>query len=102
MSAYASWCDLLESTLSACKDGTPLRLEAVRQLGADARSMGSELDEDQRRHVKSCIEELSKLIRAGMRQLDEELAACSNRKQGVRGYGQLRASTTGQRLRRRA
>lgn len=101
MNDYASWCTSLEQTLGVCNQGEPLDLEAVKRLGQQARSLGPSLTPEQREHVKHCVATLSGMIREGMRRMDEELSGIGERRAGVRGYGQLRATHTGQRLRRR-
>ncbi len=101
MSGFQDWCGELEALIQAGAEGEPLNLEAVTALAEQARVLGPELDPAQREHVGKCIAKLADIVREGMAQLDAEIDKLSDRRAGIRGYGQLRSSHVGQRLRRR-
>ena len=102
MTGFASWCRDLEGLVEAGGRGEPLDLGTVAGLAQHARTLGPQLDEDQKIHVSRCITKLSDIIREGMERLDQDIAELSERRVGIRGYGQLRSNQVGQRLRRRA
>ncbi len=102
MTGFDDWCASLESIIDTGRQGEPLQLDAVTRLAESARELGPELSDPQRRHIKKCIAKLSDIVREGMVQLDRDLAGLSERRVGIRGYGQLRSNHVGQRLRRRA
>jgi len=100
MTSFEDWCTSLEVLIDAGRRGDPLELNAVTRLAEDARTLGPELNDPQRQHIKKCIAKLSDIVREGMVQLDREIAGISERRVGIRGYGQLRSNHLGQRLRR--
>lgn len=101
MTGFTTWCAELEALVEAGNQGEPLRLDAVAKLAEHARALGPQLDPDQRKHVTTCIAKISDIIRDGMDHLEHQMAELSERRVGIRGYGQLRSSHIGQRLRRR-
>lgn len=102
MSGYDDFCASLQRLLDAGQKGDPLDLDAVQRIAKHARSIGTELDQEQRRHVAECVGKLGDIVRTGLQQVEHELAGLGERRVGIRGYGQLRSTHTGQRLRRRA
>jgi hypothetical protein len=102
MSDFERWCATLDELIAAGVRGEPLDLAVVSELAERARSLGPGLDEAQRLHVKACISKLADIVRDGLGQLDRELALMSERRVGIRGYGQLKPTHVAQRLRRRA
>jgi hypothetical protein len=102
MSGYDDFCTSLQQLLDAGQKGEPLDLEAVQSIAKHARTIGSELEPEQRRHVAECVGKLGDIVRTGMQQVERDLAGLGERRVGIRGYGQLKSTHTGQRLRRRA
>jgi hypothetical protein len=102
MSGYEDFRASLAHLLEAGQRGEPLDLDAVSRIAGLARTIGPGLDDAERREVTSCIGRLGDIVREGMAQVEAELSSLGDRRVGIRGYGQLRSTHTGQRLRRRA
>jgi len=101
MTGFDDWCTSLEALIDAGRQGAPLELDAVTRLAESARALGPDLSDPQLQHIKQCIAKLSDIVREGMVQLDHEITSFTERRVGIRGYGQLRSNHLGQRLRRR-
>ena len=101
MTTLPSWIAKVDDLLSS-PELDPGAADTAHTAATQARAIWPDLTDDQKAAVLDRLRRLGGRVGEEMDRIDAELATAAHRRAGVRGYGQIRSSHRGQRLRRRA
>ena len=102
MNQVERWRAQLRETVERVEGGEALELEQMTRFFERARQLAAHAGADEISAVRADLDHLKRVMLQHQQALDGELNELGRRRQGIRGYGQLRSAHKGQRLRRRA
>ncbi len=102
MNQVERWRSELRETVERIEAGEALTVDHMRHFFEEARELAAHANTDEISSVRADLGRLKSAVQQRQQALEAELGELGRRRQGIRGYSQLRSTQKGQRLRRRA